>query len=186
MKKSFRNLFGMLCLMLLFVTSTTMAYSTNTDLLNSSDERTIVQLVDDENAGFSTIAEIQSAAADAQHENYEAAVRSLERIESTREDADQYIDSFLRAHYEVPLDPVPGLIRTLSVNLHKYNLYERRDVINTPDNIIDLEKKATNRLKMIQAGTIKIQEQPDVGSGQIAVNKQKSDKMFPDDLLDRY
>lgn len=186
MKKTFRNLVGMFTLILLIVTSTTMAYSTNTDLLNSSSESTIVQLLDDENAGFSTIAEIEAAAADEQHVNHDAAVRSLERLVSAREDADEYINSFLSAHYDVPLAPVPGLVRTLSVNLHKYNLYERRDVIETPDNVRDLEKKATERLKMIQAGTIKIQDTPDVGSGQIVTNKTKSDRMFPDDVLDGY
>ncbi len=168
------------------ITFSTMAYSTNTDLAHASDELQIVQLVDDEQTGFTTIAEIQAAAGDPQDPNQAEAQAMLERIDRAGADADELIDTFLRTQYEVPIDPVPGMIRSLSVDLRIHNLYQRRMRDNMPDNILALEKRALAKLEKIQKGVIKITEAPDVASVQIATNKKASDKLFTDDLLDRF
>ncbi|MBU1565579.1 MAG: DUF1320 domain-containing protein [Proteobacteria bacterium] len=43
--------------------------------------------------------------------------------------ADQVIDGYAGVQRQVPLDPVPGLITTISANLAIFNLYRRRNQV---------------------------------------------------------
>ena len=43
--------------------------------------------------------------------------------------ADTVIDGYVGVQRQVPLDPVPGLIRTISANLAIFNLYRRRNQV---------------------------------------------------------
>lgn len=171
-------------LLITFIFSTTMAYSTNTDLAESNDEYSLVQLVDDANTGLDSFELVEQTAVDPQDQLQAEAQRMLTRTSRARADADELIDTFLRTQYQLPLDPVPGLINSLSVDLTIHNLYQRRMRDSMPEHILDLEKRAIDKLRQIQAGTIKIQDKPDVGSGQIAV--RVSNRQFGDDVLRRF
>lgn len=166
--------------------SNVMAYSTNSDLVESVDETTVLQLIDDENTGIATVEDMEAVAVDSQSPNQDAAIAMQARLIRARADADETIDSFLRTQYDLPLAVTPGMITTLSTDLTFVNLYERRHKGDLPDGIASLEKRCLDKLKMIQAGTIKIQETPDVAAGQVKTNKKKTDKLFTDDVLSRF
>lgn len=82
-----------------------MAYSTVDNLLPLLPEATLIKLSNDE-SGASSIDAANVSSAIAQ--------------------ADLTIDGFVGVQRQVPLDPVPGLIRIISANLAVYNLYRRR------------------------------------------------------------
>lgn len=85
-----------------------MAYSTVDNLLPLLPEATLVKLSNDE-SGASAI--------------------DAANVESAIAQADLTIDGFVGVQRQVPLDPVPGLIRIISANLAVYNLYRRRGQI---------------------------------------------------------
>jgi len=163
-----------------------MPYATNAELVTATDELQVIQLLDDDQAGFTTLADVEAAAADQQDPKQAEAQRMLDRLERARSDADELIDTFLRTQYEVPINPVPGIIESVAIDLRIHNLYQRRMRSDMPDNIAALEKRAVATLEKIQRGVIKITESPDIAAGQIATNKKASDKLFNDDLLNRF
>lgn len=176
---------GLLAIMITLITLS-MAYSTNTDLVNSTDERSIIQLVDDANTGLVTLEAVQAEVADPGSEYQIEAQKMIARMDLARSNADETINTFLRTQYDVPLSPVPAMVSSLSIDLTIHNLYQRRMRTDMPDDIKALEKDALGKLKMIQQGTIKLVDKPDVASGQIVVNKTRHDKIWPSDLLDKF
>ncbi len=180
-----KHLFNLL-LLLIVTAFSAMAYHTNTDLANASDERLIVQSVDDERTNLATIKAVEEAAADDQHDHYEAAQKMLSIIESKRADSDELINTYMRGSHQVPLDPVPPYITDISVDLTKHKIFKRRMGADMDKNYRLLESDAISKLEKIQRGTIKISESPDVGASHFRTNKKKSDKVWTDDLLDRY
>jgi len=180
-----KHLFN-LVLVLILTAFSAMAYHTNTDLANSSDERLIVQSVDDERTNLPTIKAVEAAAADDQHEHYEAAQKMLSIIESKRDDSDEMINTYMRGTHPVPLNPVPAYITDISVDLTKHKIIKRRMGADMDKNYRLLESDAISKLEKIQQGKIKVSDSPDVGAGHIKTNKKKSDKIWTDDLLGRY
>lgn len=85
-----------------------MAYSTLTDLQALLPEETLIKLSNDQ--GGAT--EIDAA-------NIAAAIAQADRV----------IDGYVGVQRQVPLDPVPGLIATISANLAVFNLYRRRNLV---------------------------------------------------------
>lgn len=180
----FKRAAGILLACLLIFTN--MAYSTNSELVESVDETQVLQLIDDENTGITDMDILEATALDNQDPNQAEAQAMLARLIRARADADETIDSFLRTQYDLPLDSTPGMITSLSIDLTYFNLYERRERGSLPEGILKMEERALKKLKMIQAGTIKIQDEPDVAAGQVKTNKTKDDRVFTDDYLSRF
>jgi len=110
-----------------------MAYSTKADILEQLDEVILVQLTDDTGSGFV----------------------DDEKVSRAIEDADALVDAHCQARYQVPLSPVPAIIRQVSVDLAIYNLYSRRgDTV--PENRIERYKNAVRFLERVSAGQISL------------------------------
>lgn len=83
-----------------------MAYCAQADIEEQLSQAELIQLTDDTGTGSVDATAVARAIAD----------------------ADDEINSYLQERYTVPLAPVPGLVRKLSVDLAIYNLYSRRDI----------------------------------------------------------
>lgn len=147
-----------------------MTYCTIDDIKNIVPEADLVDLTDDSDTGSI-------------NENV---------VNSAIEDADSLINGYLRSRYTLPLDEVPNILKSISVELTRYNLYQRRAGANMPES---LEKNYANRIKIlkdIQAGSfslgvekpaddIKVSE-----SEKFYCNKTASDRVFNSTLLDKF
>jgi len=159
-----------------------MAYSTNDDLINATNEAAILQLIDDENIGYADLSSLQTQA----NGGDQTAAGALARIDNARDNADELINTFLRGRQTIPLAVVPDFIKNLSIDLTIYNLYRRRMRLEMPDTIKELKTEAMNMLTKVQRGDLKISDSPQVQSGQIATNKSKTSKIFSDDVLNDF
>jgi phage gp36-like protein len=108
------------------------AYSTLDDIRAQIDESKLIQLTDDEGSG--TVAE--------------------HRVTGAIEDADQEIDGYIGAGRQVPLSPVPPVIRKLSTDIAVYNLYSRRDTV--PEGRLERYRAAVRFLEQVAAGKISL------------------------------
>lgn len=79
-------------------------YCSQADILERLPEETLIQLTEDAGAG-----------------TVDAAV-----VARAIEDADAEIDGYLGSRHQVPLSPVPALVRKISVELAVYHLFSRR------------------------------------------------------------
>ena len=104
-----------------------MMYCTIEDLRSQSSDEVLVRCTDDEGTG-----EIDQAIID-------------EKIN----DAQMEIDSYCRAQYSVPFDPVPGLIRKLTVDITLYNLISRRGLDEDGPDVI-LVKRYRDAVKLLE------------------------------------
>jgi len=66
------------------------------------------------------------------------------------------VDGYLRARHALPLDPVPTIVRELTLNLVCYRLYARRMESEVSDTIKDQRDYAIRALEHIQSGRITI------------------------------
>lgn len=82
-----------------------MAYCTRDDILELTDEATLIALTDDAAAGTVDDAKVERAIADAEQE----------------------IDASLGMRTSLPLSTVPALVRKWAVDIAVYNLCSRRD-----------------------------------------------------------
>lgn len=102
-------------------------YCTVDDLRSQSSEDVLIRCTDDEGTGVIDQAIITEKINDAQME----------------------IDSYCRAQYPVPFDPVPGLIRKLTVDLTLYNLISRRGLDEDSPDVI-LVKRYRDAVKLLE------------------------------------
>jgi len=149
-------------------------YSTLNDLKTLQTEEHLLQLADDIEAGaFVTIAPF--------NQPYVAVTQAIL-------DADTIINSYLSGRYSVPVaDPVPPIIRQISVNLALCNLYYRRRELDVPEGIAKRQKDYMKILTDIKTERANI---PELSSSVIApaaflVSKTSADHVFSDDLLSR-
>lgn len=107
-----------------------MAYSTQSDILDQIDERELIQVTDPEGEAV----------------NDDIVTRAIE-------DADATISAYCQGRYTVPLDPVPGKIRQVSVDIAIYNLYSRRGD-TAPEIRQERHKEAIRFLEKVSEGKI--------------------------------
>ncbi|MDA8088450.1 MAG: DUF1320 domain-containing protein [Nitrospiraceae bacterium] len=112
-------------------------YSALTDLQNVLISDALVQLTDDEGLGTVNQARITEAIAE----------------------GDSLIDGYCGARYVVPFNPVPVVVRSISVALAIHNLYARR-VEEVPAVHENRYKDALARLKDIASGAMTLGVQP--------------------------
>jgi len=141
-------------------------YCTLEDIKKAIPESDIVQLTDDETGSLI----------------------DNEKVEEAIAYAEDIINGYLRGRYPVPIDPVPGLIRRLAVDLAIYQLYSRRLGLEMPQSIIDRRKEVIRLLENIQAGklTLGIETRDSPGQGYYKGSKKEEDKIFNKDLLNRF
>jgi len=109
-----------------------MAYCTYSDITDQLDEATLVQLTDDENLGQV----------------------NQDRVNAAIADADGEINGYLGARHHVPLDPVPPIIKTCSVDIAVYNLYSRRSV--APEDRFERYRARIRYLEKVAEGKISL------------------------------
>ena len=100
-----------------------MAYCTADDIKKRIPEARLIELTDD----------TQTETIDA--DNISAAIEA----------ADDEIDSWCQGRYDTPFSPVPGIIKTMSINIAIYNLFARQQI--TDDAV---EKRYDNAIKILQ------------------------------------
>lgn len=144
-------------------------YCTLADLLDQVPERELIQLTDDEDTG-----ELQQGYVD-------AAIR----------DATDIINGYVRGRYGTfPADQVPGLIRTLCVDIALYELYKRRlgHRMDRNDPWYIRYQDALAMLKDIQKGVLVLDAPLLVGdsgqSGDFRISRTL-DRVFGRDVLER-
>lgn len=141
-----------------------MPYSTDTDLYDRIDPALVIQLTDDAGDG---------------------AVNQT-KLDALRADCHELINTHLRGRYTVPLNPAPEILTIIEADLLVYKVYSRRGDYEIPESVVKADQKAMAMLKDINRGTIKLEDQPDVGEASIVTNKKKSDRIFSDDNLESF
>ncbi len=109
-----------------------MAYCTQADILERLPQDILVQLTDDDDTGQVDAPVVQRAIAD----------------------ADAEIDGYVGTRHQVPLSPVPDLLRKLSVEIAIYHLYSRRR--GAPDEWRQRYDDAIRLLRDLAAGKISL------------------------------
>lgn len=144
-----------------------MPYCTVDDIKKSIPEANIIQLTDDAGTGVIDQTKVNEAIA------Y----------------ADQLIDGYLRGRYSLPLNPVPGLVNKLSVDLAIFHLYSRRFELEMPESMMAKYKNAIKLLEQIQKGLVLLGiESSETGPGQgyYKTNKTADDREFNKTVLGRF
>ena len=137
-----------------------MAYCDDHDIVLRQPEIDLVKLTDDRGLG-----EVNQ-----------------EVLAGAKEDADSIIDSHISGRLDVPLSPVPKLIRRLSVDLTLHFLHQRRGLDTYKGRYDD----ARGILEEIRAGRLVIGvEDDDDESAFFYTNKTKEDREFNDEVLGR-
>ncbi|MDE1531682.1 DUF1320 domain-containing protein [Pseudomonas carnis] len=143
-----------------------MRYCTRTDVGNAIPERTLIQLSNDD------------PAAEAPNESV---------VEDGVRQAEELVDGYLRGRYNLPLNPVPTVLRDAAVYLARHWLYQRRPEGMVPDAVKDSRKDTIKLLESIRDGVVTLgmptgQAAPE--PGEIRVRARRP--LFTDDRWERY
>ncbi|MGE1091367.1 gp436 family protein [Pseudomonas sp. 29] len=68
--------------------------------------------------------------------------------------AEELVDGYLRGRYQLPLDPVPTVLRDAVLYLARHWLYQRRPEGALPDAVISARKDTLKLLESIRDGVI--------------------------------
>lgn len=110
-----------------------MRYCTRADIGNAIPEITLIQLSNDD------------PAAEQPNENV---------IGDGVRQAEELVDGYLRGRYNLPLDPVPTVLRDAVVYLARHWLYQRRPEGVLPDPVKDSRKDTIKLLEHIRDGVV--------------------------------
>ncbi|POA25665.1 MULTISPECIES: gp436 family protein [unclassified Pseudomonas] len=143
-----------------------MRYCTRADIGNAIPEMTLIQLSNDDPAAMSP------------NENV---------IEDGVRQAEELVDGYLRGRYNLPLDPVPTVLRDAVVYLARHWLYQRRPEGALPDAVKDSRKDTIKLLESIRDGVVTLgmptgHAAPEPGEIRVRVRKQR----FDADTWERY
>jgi len=138
-----------------------MAYSTQDDVLEQLDEISIRQLTDDAGEG-----EVDA-----------------DMVSRAIEDADAAIDAYCQGRYTLPLSPVPGMVRRISVDIAIYNLFSRKDDV-MPETRKERYENSIRFLKKVNDGKIDLgANTPAAKTTGNAVNIDYNDRIFTRDKM---
>lgn len=140
-----------------------MPYCALSDIIDQVPEQKILELTDDENLG-----EVNAA-----------------RVDKAISTAGSIIDGYLRGRYTLPLSTVPDLVKTISVDISVFKLYERRREMDMPESLSSRYKNAVKLLEQIQKGLISlgIEAAASVSGGSYKTNKTAEDREFSKEKL---
>lgn len=78
-------------------------------------------------------------------------------VEEAVRQAEELVDAHLRGRYNLPLDPVPSVVKDMTVNLARHWLYARRpEGSELPDAVTRTYKSALQMLEGTSADTVKV------------------------------
>lgn len=108
-------------------------------------------------------------------------------IEDGVRQAEELVDGYLRGRYDLPLDPVPSVLRDAVVYLTRHWLYQRRPEGAIPEAVKDSRKDTIKLLESIRDGVVTLgmptgEAAPEPGKIRARARRQQ----FGDDLLERY
>jgi phage gp36-like protein len=143
-----------------------MRYCTRTDIGNAIPEITLIQLSNDD------------PAAEQPNENV---------IGDGVRQAEELVDGYLRGRYNLPLDPVPTVLRDAVIYLARHWLYQRRPEGALPDAVKDSRKDTIKLLESIRDGVVTLgmpsgQAAPEPGEIRVRARPQQ----FSSDLWEKY
>lgn len=143
-----------------------MRYCTRADIGNAIPEMTLIQLSNDDPAAMSP------------NENV---------IEDGVRQAEELVDGYLRGRYNLPLDPVPTVLRDAVVYLARHWLYQRRPEGALPDAVKDSRRDTVKLLESIRDGVVTLgmpsgHAAPEPGEIRVRARRQQFDR----DLWERY
>jgi len=143
-----------------------MAYCTLDDLKEKVSEDVLIELTDDDEAG----------------------VIDTSRTDRAMADAESEIDSYCAARYRVPLSPVPGIVRKISVDIAIYNLFQRR-IGATEERQRDY-KNAVAFLQNVASGKATLGQQPEPEVPEESTSQASlvgtRTKIFSPDVMEKY
>lgn len=143
-----------------------MRYCTRADIGNAIPEITLIQLSNDD------------PAAQQPNENV---------IGDGVRQAEELVDGYLRGRYNLPLDPVPTVLRDAVVYLARHWLYQRRPEGMMPDPVKDGRKDTIKLLESIRDGVVTLgmptgQAAPEPGEIRVRARRPQ----FTNDHWERY
>jgi phage gp36-like protein len=108
-------------------------------------------------------------------------------IEDGVRQAEELVDGYLRGRYDLPLDPVPSVLRDAVVYLARHWLYQRRPEGALPEAVKDSRKDTLKLLESIRDGVVTLgmptgEAAPEPGKIRARARRQQ----FGDDFLGRY
>ena len=108
-------------------------------------------------------------------------------IEDGVRQAEELVDGYLRGRYDLPLDPVPSVLRDAVVYLTRHWLYQRRPEGAIPEAVKDSRKDTLKLLESIRDGVVTLgmptgEAAPEPGKIRARARRQQ----FGDDFLGRY
>lgn len=143
-----------------------MRYCTRSDLGNAIPELTLTQLSNDDPA---------------------AMLPNEGVIDDGVRQAEELVDGYLRGRYNLPLDPVPTVLRDAVVYLARHWLYQRRPESPLPDAVKDSRKDTVKLLESIRDGVVTLgmpSGQAALEPGEIRVRSRR--QQFSNPLWERY
>ena len=140
-----------------------MAYCTPDDIRKILPEDILVQLTDDDNQG----------------------VVDEEKLVEALSDGECEVNGYASSRYTTPFDPVPQIIRKLTLDVGIYNLFSRRE--NVPENRKERYGNAVKMLNQLAAGKLTIGEveKPAVQTGNTIKMTSKA-KLFDEATLNTF
>lgn len=122
------------------------------------------------------------------NDDTEATAVNAAVVEEAVRQAEELIDAHLRGRYNLPLQPVPSIVKDVSVNLARHWLYARRPEGNDlPDAVTRTYKAAMTLLESVRDGKLTLgtptgEATPEPGEVKVRARPRR----FSSDLLDRY
>jgi phage gp36-like protein len=109
-------------------------------------------------------------------------------VEEAVRQAEEIVDGYLRGRYNLPLSPVPSIVKDMTVNLARHWLYARRPEGNElPEAVTRTHKAALEMLALIRDNRMTIGQPngpatPEPGEFKVRARRQR----FAADVLDRF
>lgn len=122
------------------------------------------------------------------NDDTEATAVNAAVVEEAVRQAEELVDAHLRGRYNLPLQPVPSIVKDVSVNLARHWLYARRPEGNDlPDAVTRTYKAAMTLLESVRDGKLTLgtptgEATPEPGEVKVRARPRR----FSSDLLDRY
>ncbi len=148
-------------------------YCTLADLKLAVPERTLIELTNDTTTDYGAPA---------------PTTINTDIVESAVRQAEEIVDAHLRGRYNLPLSPVPTVIKDVTVNLARHWLYARRpEGAALPDTVSQTFKASMHMLEKIRDNKLTIGDPSGTATpepGEMKVRARRRE--FGSDLLERY